>query len=123
MAAVPMNSESLVDMEHDIAPPAAPMEYGEPAEDSESLQASAEKIFRFLMNPDNFVQLFHSLQSSTRELLGDERYEVVALYALPVTSIFLWTLFVYIFAYFRGRASKESVLVSIPLHDHRSNNF
>merc|ERR1712137_78044 len=100
------------DVEYDVAPPAAPMElYGQSeSTESESMKESLEKMFFLAINPDNYVELFRSAQGTTRELLGDERYEVVAMYALPVSTILLWTLFVYLFAYFRGRASKESVL-------------
>lgn len=104
------------DFEHEIAPPAAPYEMPSQQETgsnwTEGFSENAEQIFLLLSNPETYQHYYQYIQKEAHALLGDENYAVVSLYAVPITIVFFWTLFVYWIGYYRGRKSNHSVLVN-----------
>ena len=54
--------------------------------------------------------LWSGVEQHLKQYMGDQITEKIVTYTLPVLSVLVWTLVVYLVAHYRGRRSKENVL-------------
>ena len=93
-----------------VAPPAAPMEVRQVEETVDYLLFVQDAFTKF-SDVETYRPYFEEVSGKLEMILGEEYYALFCMLALPVTGFLVWTLVVYLVAYYRGRASKESLLV------------